>query len=85
MAAHYFMNAILDETAAGQNFGFTGYQPPLNQFTPDDLVKQGYVPQNLATAVVQQADFEPGFPLLELPITADTEYHQIWQEFKAGG
>jgi spermidine/putrescine transport system substrate-binding protein len=85
VAAHYFMDAILDETAAAQNFGFTGYQPPLNQFTPDDLVKQGYVPQNLSTAVVQQADFARGFPLLELPITADTEYHQIWQEFKAGG
>ena len=30
-------------------------------------------------------DFATGQPLLELPITADTEYHQIWQEFKAGG
>jgi spermidine/putrescine transport system substrate-binding protein len=85
VAAHYFMNAILDATAAGQNFGFTGYQPPLNQFTPAELVKQGIVPQNLATAVVQQEDFKTGQPMLELPITADTEYHQIWQEFKAGG
>jgi spermidine/putrescine transport system substrate-binding protein len=85
VAAHYFMNAILDETAAGQNFGFTGYQPPLNQFTPQTLVKQGYVPQNLASAVVLESDFATGSPLLELPITADTEYHQIWQEFKAGG
>ena len=85
VAAHYFMNAILDATAAGQNFGFTGYQPPLNQFTPTELVKQGIVPQNLATAVVQQEDFRTGQPMLELPITADTEYHQIWQEFKAGG
>ena len=44
VAAHYFMNAILDETVAAQNFGFTGYQPPLNQFTPDELVKEGFVP-----------------------------------------
>ena len=85
VAAHYFMNAILDETVAAQNFGFTGYQPPLNQFTPDELVKEGFVPQNLATAVVREEDFATGQPLLELPITADTEYHQIWQEFKAGG
>ena len=85
VAAHYFMNAILDETGAGQNFGFTGYQPPLKQFTPSLLVKQGYVPANLETAIVKQGDFARGYPLLELPITADTEYHQIWQEFKAGG
>jgi len=85
VAAHYFMNQILDVTSAGQNFGFTGYQPPLKQFTPSDLVKQGYVPENLATAVVQESDFKTGLPLLQLPVTAENEYHQIWQEFKAGG
>jgi spermidine/putrescine transport system substrate-binding protein len=85
VAAHYFMNAILDVTDAGENFAFTGYQPPLNAFTPADLVKKGLVLENLSTAVVQQGDFSRGYPLLELPITADTEYHQIWQEFKAGG
>ncbi len=85
VAAHFFMNQLLDETSAGQNFGYTGYQPPLKQFTPATLVKQGYVPANLATAVVQQADFQRGFPLLELPVTTDSEYHQIWQEFQSGG
>jgi spermidine/putrescine transport system substrate-binding protein len=85
VAAHYFMNQILDETSAGQNFGYTGYQPPLNRFTPSKLVEQGFVPENLATAIVQPSDFKKGLPLLELPITADNEYHQIWQEFKAGG
>jgi spermidine/putrescine transport system substrate-binding protein len=24
-------------------------------------------------------------PLLQLPAAADAAYHQIWQEFKAGG
>jgi spermidine/putrescine transport system substrate-binding protein len=85
VAAHYFMNEVLAVKGAAQNFGFTGYQPPLNQFTPDKLVQQGYVPSNLSTAIVQQADFGRGLPLLELPITADTEYHEIWQEFQAGG
>ena len=85
VAAHYFMNAILDTKSAAQNFGYTGYQPPLKQFTPSALVKQGYVPPNLATAIVKESDFIKGLALLELPITADTEYHQIWQEFKSGG
>ena len=85
VAAHYFLNQLMDETSAGQNFGFTGYQPPLTQFTPGALVDQGYVPKNLATAIVQESDFKKGLPLLELPVTADNEYHQIWQEFKSGG
>ena len=43
------------------------------------------MPENLASAVVTEKDFETGVPLLQLPVAADAEYHQIWQEFKAGG
>ena len=85
VAAHFFINEILDPDVARQNFGFTGYQPPLEQFTPDTLVREGYLPENLATAIVRPADFERGVPLLQLPAAADAAYHQIWQEFKAGG
>ena len=85
VAAHVFMNALLDTTSAGQNLGYTGYQPPLEQFTPETLVAQGYLPENLSTAIVRESDFEIGFPLLQLPTEADVEYHRIWQEFKAGG
>jgi spermidine/putrescine transport system substrate-binding protein len=85
VAAHFFMNDLLDPTIAGQNFGYTGYQPPLNQFTPDKLVADGYLPANLSTAIVRQSDFDTGFPLLQLPAAADAAYHQIWQEFKSGG
>ena len=85
VAAHVFMNALMDPTSAGQNFAYTGYQPPLVQFTPETLVAEGLVPENLATAVVQESDFQVGFPLLQLPTEADVEYHRIWQEFKAGG
>ena len=85
VAAHVFMNELLDAKVAKRNFGFTGYQPPLNQFTPDALVAEEYVPKNLATAVVQEKDFTTGVPLLQLPPAADAAYHQIWQEFKSGG
>lgn len=85
VAAHFFLNELLDDKVAATNFGFTGYQPPLVQFTPDRLVADGYVPANLATAVVQQKDFDVGVPLLQLPAAADAAYHQVWQEFKAGG
>jgi spermidine/putrescine transport system substrate-binding protein len=85
VAAHVFMNELLDDRIAERNFGYTGYQPPLTRFTPETLVSDGYVPENLATAVVKQSDFETGVPLLQLPAAADAAYHQIWQEFKAGG
>jgi spermidine/putrescine transport system substrate-binding protein len=85
VAAHFFMNEILDNKVAGQNFGFTGYQPPLKKFTPDTLVADGYMPKNLATAVVREEDFKVGFPLLQLPPETDTAWHNVWQEFKAGG
>ncbi|MGD9958224.1 polyamine ABC transporter substrate-binding protein [Nocardioides sp.] len=85
VAAHVFMNELLDPDAAGTNFGFTGYQPPLTAFTPDTLVKDGYVPENLARAVVRESDFDTGVPLLQLPAATDAAYHQVWQEFKAGG
>jgi spermidine/putrescine transport system substrate-binding protein len=85
VAAHYFINEILDNNGAKQNFGYTGYQPPLKKFTPDSLVAEGYVPKNLATAIVQEQDFKVGFPLLQLPPVAQTAWQQIWQEFKAGG
>ena len=85
VAAHFFINDLMDEKIAETNFGFTGYQPPLTAFTPETLVKKGYVPKNLASAVVTEQDFETGVPLLQLPAAADAAYHQIWQEFKAGG
>ena len=85
VAAHFFINDLMDEKIAETNFGYTGYQPPLTAFTPETLVKKGYVPENLARAVVTEQDFETGVPLLQLPAAADAAYHQIWQEFKAGG
>ena len=85
VAAHVFLNELLDEDVAATNFRYTGYQPPLLKFTPDKLVADGFVPANLATAIVQQKDFDAGLPLLQLPAAADAAYHQVWQEFKAGG
>jgi spermidine/putrescine transport system substrate-binding protein len=85
VAAHVFLNEILDNDVAAKNFGFTGYQPPLNKFTPSKLVADGYLPKTLATAVVEPSDFKTGYPLLQLPPASDSAWHEVWQEFKAGG
>ena len=55
VAAHFFINDLMDDKIAETNFGFTGYQPPLTAFTPETLVAKGYVPENLASAVVHRA------------------------------
>jgi spermidine/putrescine transport system substrate-binding protein len=83
--AQMFMNHMLDTKVASGNFTATGYQPPQRSILPDKVVAEGYVPANLVTATVQQSAFESGQPLLELPIAADTAWHAIWSEFKAGG
>ncbi len=33
MLAHMFINDLLDNEIALQNFGFNGYQPPLNKLS----------------------------------------------------
>jgi spermidine/putrescine transport system substrate-binding protein len=85
VAAHHFINYMLDAKVAAKNFGWTGYQPPQKALTPESLVRDGYLPPNLESAAVLQSYFTDGVRLLQLPPEADTQYHQIWQEFKAGG
>ncbi len=85
VAAHYFINYMLDSKTAARNFGYIGYQPPQRSINPNEIVADGFVPKNLATATVLPRYFVEGSRLLQLPPQADNEYHQIWQEFKAGG
>jgi spermidine/putrescine transport system substrate-binding protein len=82
--AHLFLDFMLDETNALDNFGYIGYQPPQNTLTADGMIKDGYVPENLPTAIVKQEWFAEGYRLLELPPVADAAWHQVWQQFKAG-
>lgn len=85
VAAHHYINYLLDAKVSAKNFGWTGYQPPQKALKPALLVKDGYVPDNLASAVVQQRYFDNSVRLLQLPAETDNQYHQVWQEFKAGG
>lgn len=85
VAAHHFINYMLDADVSAQNFGFIGYQPPQNSISPETLVADGFVPANLETAAVKQQYFSEGYRLLELPPTEGNEWRSIWQEFKANG
>ncbi len=82
--AHLFLDHVLDEKNALKNFGYIGYQPPQNAIDTDSLVADGYLPENLATAGVQQEWFDVAYRLLEMPVDVDAEWHRVWQQFKAG-
>ena len=82
--AHLFLNYMLDYPNAMENFGWNGYQPPQTKVTASLLVKQGYVPPNLATAVVSPGIWRTGVRELELPPACDSNWHTIYSQFKAG-
>ena len=83
--AHHFLNFMLEETNAYNNFvNFVGYQPPLKSLNPDNLVKDGVVPPHLASCVVRPEDFDKGQILLELDPDTDAIWNDAWAQFKAG-
>jgi spermidine/putrescine transport system substrate-binding protein len=83
--AHLFINHMLDSDVAKENFSAIGYQPPQNNITPDSLVKEEFIPENLRSAIVKPEYFDTGYRLLELDAANDAAWHNVWQTFKAGG
>lgn len=82
--AHLFLNHLLDDEVARENFTFVGYQPPLNSLDPSRLVADGYAPQGLAAATVLPSYFESGYRSLELTPEAEGKWQDTWTRFKAG-
>lgn len=83
--AHHFLNFMLDEQNAYDNFaGFVGYQPPLTSIDPDRLVADEVVPEHLASTIVRPEDFDRSQELLELAPADDALWQNAWAEFKAG-
>jgi spermidine/putrescine transport system substrate-binding protein len=82
--AHLFLQHMLDTKNALANFGYIGYQPPQRSLDPNTVVERGFVPRNLASAVVREEYFDVGYRLLELSVDNDAAWHKIWLAFKAG-
>ena len=76
--AHLFLNFMLDNGVAYSNFvDFNGYQPPLNEIVPEDLVKKKVIPETLATCVLTESDLGPD-SLQEMTLT--TTGQSLWQD-----
>ncbi len=82
--AHTFLNFLLDNENALQNFTFNGYIPPLTSIQPAKLVSQGYIPANLTSTVVRESDFEKGVTIDALTTAGATLWENAWSTFKAG-
>jgi spermidine/putrescine transport system substrate-binding protein len=82
--AHHFLNFMLDDTNAMDNFGWVGYQPPLASIDPDQLVADGWVFDYLRNAIVRPEDFDIGYRLLALSPTGEDLWQTAFSQFKAG-
>lgn len=83
--AHLFINHMLEPEVAKENFSAIGYQPPQNSITPDLLVRDNLIPENLRSAIVRPEYFHTGYRLLELDPATDAAWHNVWQTFRAAG
>jgi spermidine/putrescine transport system substrate-binding protein len=83
--AHAFLNFMLDEKNAYDNFvQFNGYTPPQNNIQGDKLVKQGLIPKSLAPAILRPDQFANNQELLALSVAGTTRWQDAWSKFKAG-
>lgn len=96
--AHEFINFLQGFKNAMDNFSWVGYQPPMIEADPDSLttteglysLQSGwaepaeYVLPWMDAAVVRQSDFDVGYRQAPLSAEVDDQWHDVWQQFKAG-
>ncbi len=80
--AHLFLDHLLDTETALLNMEFTGYQQPLTEMTPERVVEEELVPENLTSAIVREDQFKKGF--LQGPLSAEGMgiWETAWSEVK---
>jgi spermidine/putrescine transport system substrate-binding protein len=88
--AHLFLDFMLEEQIALDNFAWVGYQPPQNAAEPDSLTTtesvwgEPYVFPWMEAAVVRKEDFDTAYLQWELTPDVDDMWHDAWQIFRAG-
>lgn len=84
VAAHEFINFLLDPDVALENSSYEGYQPPQKTIDAKLAVEKGFLPDNLRNIVVRQEDFAAGRQILELSPSADQMWQEAYQRVVAG-
>jgi spermidine/putrescine transport system substrate-binding protein len=83
--SHLFINHMLETESAKQNFKQIGYQPPQVSMSPDSLVADGFVAENIKSAIVRPEYYDVGYRILELEPDNDAAWHNGGRAVKAGG
>jgi spermidine/putrescine transport system substrate-binding protein len=76
--AHLFLNYMEDLPNVLENISFNGYMQPLNEVTPQRLVKEKLLPPSLMSTAVLPEYFRHGVGELQLPVDADALWQQAW-------
>jgi spermidine/putrescine transport system substrate-binding protein len=82
--AHLFIDFLLDPANALLNFEFVGYQPALVTPSADELIADEYVPEQLVSALVSDAQVENGYRLDALAPDVQQLWEDAFQRVKAG-
>jgi spermidine/putrescine-binding protein len=83
--AHAFLNFMLDEKNAYDNFvNFNGYMPPQNAITAESLLEEELIPETLEKAVIRPEQFAFNQALLQLTVEGEDLWEQAWSRFRAG-
>ena len=84
VAAHQFINYLLDNDVAAKNQSFVGYQPALTNVNAEALINAGAIPETLIDAVIDDAKYQAGKRIVSLTPEVDALWNDVWTTFTAG-
>jgi len=84
VAAHQFINYLLDNDVAVKNQSYVGYQPALTNVNAETLINSGAIPETLVDAVIDDAKYQAGKRLVSLTPETDALWNDVWTTFTAG-
>jgi len=84
VAAHQFINYLLDNDVAAKNQSYVGYQPALTNVNAEALINAGAIPETLIDAVIDDAKYQAGKRIVSLNPETDALWNDVWTTFTAG-
>jgi spermidine/putrescine transport system substrate-binding protein len=82
--AHLYIDFLLDNAIAEENWYWNGYLPPIKGLDATYLVEQGLTPPNLQNAVLTDETIRQGLVFRPLDLDTDERWNAAWSRFTAG-
>ena len=83
--AHKLVDLLLDPAYSLLNYGYAGYQPPLNSIDPDSILAKGLIPPNLESIIITEDMVALGVAELELSPSTALQYESLYRKIVAEG